>query len=369
MEGYFLKEILIVHTGQFDINGISEMIKNFCEYLQENKNIHVTICTNGKKINEKYEKFFKEKNILIIKTTSKQKSLIKYYIDLKKISQRHYDIVHIHGNSGMMAIEVSAFRKNSNIIITHIHNNKTDYPLIEQFLKLYVNKRVDIRYAASLSAGNNLYGNLKFSVIPNGIDINQFKFSLDQYHIIRKQLAISSECEVLIHVGRFSNQKNHIFLLKIFKELLKNNKKRILILLGDGELREQVSEYAKKNHIIDNIVFLGNKIDIFNYYNIADLFILPSLYEAFPVTLIEAQANGLQCIVSSESVGKEVDISDSVVFESLMKKPYEWCREVEKLLDSKRTASCRIKINNDLSNSIYDRGISYKQIETDYLND
>ena len=106
------------------------------------------------------------------------------------------------------------------------------------------------------------------------------------------------EKAVLVHVGRFNEQKNHGGLLEAFQLLLEPCPNTELWLLGDGELRDQMESYAQSLDIQDRVRFLGSQENVYPYLHDADVFVLPSRYEGMPMTVIEAMGTGLPIVAS-----------------------------------------------------------------------
>ena len=152
--------------------------------------------------------------------------------------------------------------------------------------------------------------------------------NLNNTNAIRKDiLNINDSSFVVGHVGRFVEQKNHEFLIDIFYAYLQKNKNAILLLIGDGPLKEKIRKKCLEKGILDKVYFLGKRSDVNELYNCMDCFVFPSLFEGMPNTVIEAQTNGLKCIVSSK-ITKDVDLTGNVVFHEL-NKPEEWADDIE----------------------------------------
>lgn len=109
----------------------------------------------------------------------------------------------------------------------------------------------------------------------------------------------------------------------------------VLILVGDGDLKNEILEKTNKMNIDDSVIFTGVRSDIFELLNAFDLFIMPSFYEGLPVSVIEAQASGLKCLLS-DTITKEVDITGNVEFMSLEKSPKEWAEKIVSMLPYER---------------------------------
>lgn len=165
---------------------------------------------------------------------------------------------------------------------------------------------------------NGFFIKKKFEIIQNGIDIDRYKCNLEVRRKIRNKLKLEEEDILLGSIGTFNYQKNHDFLLEIMKELKKDNRFK-MVLIGDGELREDIEEKIKRNNMQDKVILIGNVDNVSEYLQAIDLFLLSSRFEGIPYVLIEAQVSGTKCIVSN-CVSREADITQSVMFLDLNKK-------------------------------------------------
>jgi len=148
-------------------------------------------------------------------------------------------------------------------------------------------------------------------IIHNGLPLDKFAFSESDRIITRKQLAVERNF-VIGHIGRFNVQKNHCFIIDVFQKLYKKNNSARLLLIGSGELENQIKQQAEKLGLLDKVIFAGTRHDIPELLMAMDVFVLPSFFEGMPNVVIEAQATGLPCIVS-DMVTKEVQITDLVI--------------------------------------------------------
>ena len=146
----------------------------------------------------------------------------------------------------------------------------------------------------------------KIKILKNGIYIDKYKFDSNLRNKYRNDLGINNKI-VYGHTGRFSKEKNHEYLIDLFYEIQKKQD-AVLLLVGEGPLEELIKEKVKKLNIEDKVLFLGFRNDINELLNAMDIFILPSISEGLPVSLIEAQSNGL-LIYASTGVSKETNIS------------------------------------------------------------
>ncbi len=162
----------------------------------------------------------------------------------------------------------------------------------------------------------------KVIVIPNAIDTKKYFYDGDKRNRKRFELGLQ-DYFVVGHIGRFHPQKNHKFLLEIFKCIKEKQEKSKLVLVGDGPLRSQIENQIQKLGIEDSVMLLGSRSDVPEILQAMDVLVFPSLYEGLPGVVLEAQAAGLPCIVS-DTVTEEVAITNLVKYLSLKREPYYW---------------------------------------------
>ena len=160
-------------------------------------------------------------------------------------------------------------------------------------------------------------------VVRNGIDMEKFRKPKKTRNEVRDELGIPQDSFVLGHIGRFVKVKNHSFLLSVFEGIAEKKPDSRLLLIGDGEDREKVEAEIKSKNLTHKVIILSNRSDIPELLSAMDCFILPSLFEGFPVALLESQASGLRCVVS-DRINSEVYLSDLIVPLSLSLSPSVW---------------------------------------------
>ena len=259
-------------------------------------------------------------------------NIFKYIIDLNKFFKEHkeYKIIHCHMESiGTILFAIAKFNGVKNRI-GHAHTNSTNNNL-KGFVKKIISKpfkyTTTTNFTCSLSAGKYLFKNKKYEVIPNAIDIDKFKFDENSRVNLRKELGLEGY-QVIGHVGRMDKGKNQLFLIDIFNEYLKINSKSKLVLVGDGELREKINDKIKELNIEDNVLLLGVRNDVNKLYSAFDVFVFSSLFEGLGIVLIEAQVNGLTCLVS-DNIPRITKISNKIKYLSLEDKS-SWINEIKK---------------------------------------
>ena len=162
----------------------------------------------------------------------------------------------------------------------------------------------------------------KVTILPNAIDPERFKFNGTARREIRAKYGIVEDDFVVGHVGRFYPEKNHKFIVDLFSEYSRMHDKCKLLLVGNGPLQTEIQNLVKQKHLDNKVIFAGLQKNIADFYCAMDVLLLPSTREAFPMTLVEAQYNGLPCIVS-ESVPKEVQISSKITYLPLSAEEWE----------------------------------------------
>ncbi|KIL49348.1 glycosyltransferase family 1 protein [Jeotgalibacillus soli] len=243
-----------------------------------------------------------------------------YVKKLNHFFQKHstYQIIHSHMDK-MSGLVLQAAKKAAiPVRIAHSHNTQSEGGLAQKLYKWYVGNKINLSathlYACSDAAAKWLFNerSKETYVLKNGIECEKYQFSLDVRSRVRNELRLGSESLVIGHIGRFNHQKNHLFLLEVFMDLLKVVPHAILVLAGDGKLRTKIEEKIKEYELEDHVKLLGVREDIHMLLQAFDLFVFPSLHEGLPVTLIEAQGSGLPCIISN-SITKEADMGAGLV--------------------------------------------------------
>lgn len=186
--------------------------------------------------------------------------------------------------------------------------------------------------APSTEAGLHMFGKSgvssgKFSILHNAVDLQEFAYRENARKKIRRDLGIPEDALVVGHVGRFCQQKNHAFLLDVFAEVARKRDDSVLLLLGKGELVGEVRGKVEALDLSDRVVFAGVRRDAALCYSAMDALVFPSLYEGLPNVVIEAQANGLPCIISS-AITQEAVINGNVVSMPLSIGAGSWCEAV-----------------------------------------
>lgn len=329
-------KVLTVMTSSLGINGIGLSIMNYFRNLNSE---HITMDFAVPNIvDESIRKEIEEKNGKIYELVTKdgkklkQRKPILYCKKLYKIlKENNYDIIHVHGSSSMMCMELLTAKKaGCKIRIAHSRNTESDNNKLHKILKPLFKNSYTAAFACGKEAGEWLFGkNKKFTVIPNGKNCEEFKFNKEKRQEIREKYNLEDKI-VIGHVGNFWYQKNHEFLIDIFYELTKKSEKYFLVLAGYGELQEKIKEKVRELKIENKVLFLGKVTNISEWLNAMDIMVFPSRFEGFPNVLIEWQISGLPCIIS-DKITKDVKVTDLVQFKSIEDSAEEWSDEISKI--------------------------------------
>ena len=274
-----------------------------------------------------------------------------------------YKIVHSHIDAMSYLPLKAAKVANVPVRIAHSHNTSIDkdfkYPL-----KMYFRSRIPSvanHYAAcGQAAGNFLFPGKDFQFIPNAIEPQSFLFNSEIRELYRNKLGFTDQNFVIGHVGRLSYQKNHKFLIKLFKRIHEKEPNARLVLVGTGEKERKIREQVHKLNLTKTVIFLGNRSDVNKLYQAFDVLVMPSLFEGIPVVGIEAQFSGLP-VVFSNKVPEEVDFSKKCDFISLHMPSEYWKNQI---LNYKNQERSNVEV---LKNSIYNIKNAVPILENYYL--
>lgn len=244
-----------------------------------------------------------------------------------------YRVVHVHQDCLSAVILKAAKKHGVPVRIAHSHNSSQDKNL-KYLLKLYYKRQIPT-YATALfacgkDAGDWMFGGKPYTVVNNAIDAAQYRYRQARACEVRQALGIAEEAFVIGHVGRFCPVKNHAFLLDVFDQLHRENERAVLLLVGDGELRSSMEEKAKAMGLEDRVLFTGVRSDVCDLMQAMDVFVFPSLYEGLPVSLVEAQAAGLPCVIS-DGVPEACMLMDLVQRVDLEESARQWAERILKV--------------------------------------
>ena len=289
----------------------------------------------------------------------KTEKMIKSFFTIKNIvKQNNYDYVIRINEHSLSVIDLIAAKlggaKNLTLRSTNANTGSKKRHILHKLFQFLPQNIPTVKIAPSTEAAEYNFGKRqvekgKVHILNNGIPIEKFLFSEEKRLLKRKELGLEDNF-VVGHVGRFMTQKNHMYLLDIFKSIKNRIPNAVLVLVGDGELRKSVEKRAKELEIEEAVRFLGVRADVPELFMAMDIKIFPSFFEGMPNTVIEAQGTGLPCIIS-DTITREADITGLVTYMSIEDSPEEWA---EKCVDIKKQYRQRKNTREDFVKAQYD---------------
>lgn len=318
------KPIIVAQImGKWIGGGVESVIMNYYRHLDHTKVQFDFICDEDS-TRIPYDEIKKLGGRVFL--VPKYQKLPKYLKALEDLFRKNkYRIVHSNVNTLSVFPLYAAKKAGVPIRISHSHStsNAREWKrnIIKNILRPFSKKYATDYFACSELAGRYLFGDKAFDqgkvkIIHNAIDLDKFKFDSNARKKLRKELGITEKTIVIGHVGRFVKQKNHDFLIDVFKEYHAKSPDSKLLLIGTGPLEEKIKAKVEKFNLSDSVLFLGQREDTNKLYSVMDVFCLPSLYEGLPVVGVEAQASGLPCVLSTK-IDNGVKISEECIFKNI----------------------------------------------------
>lgn len=319
------------------MGGAETLVKDYVLNLDKSKFLPIVLCE--KKTGAPYEELIKNAGIRVVFlndfTKRKPKNRLEKFLMQKKtclllkkfLKQENPDVLHVH----LKLLHYVKFAAPKCKILYTIHSEpeKVFMDKKNEEAAKWLLKNCDFNFITLHEKMKNQvderFGTKSSLILNNGIDFEKFNVSVDKTKF-KNQLEIPENSFVVGHVGRFGKPKNHMFLADIFNEIHKQKPDAFLLMIGDGELKSQVSEKLDSLGLEKNYLILSNRTDIPELMKIMDVLVFPSKYEGFPLVLIEAQKSGLKCVVS-ENVPQAAKVSNLVKFKSLSDSTKSWADE------------------------------------------
>lgn len=365
--------VLIVADYISQNSGVSSVVMNYYTHIDHSK-IQMDFLLY-KEPEEDYLEYLYEKGSKVYYSGYPMEIGIgKYQKEIDSFFAEHkneYSVVHVHIPNAAFIVLKYAKKYGVKTRIIHSHNSRGADGIVKK-VRNYILNKLGIFYAnqyfaCSKSAGKFLFGNKynhQITIIHNAIDLKKYSYNQENREKIRKQIGIEDEC-LLGHVGRFSEQKNHEFLIKIANELKRKNVPFKLILLSNGELLEKIQQQVNALNLEDCVIFTGVVSNVKEYMDAMDIFLLPSLYEGLPCVCVEAQANGLPCILS-ETITDEVAFTDDISFLGISDEEI-WAEKIMEMIQSHQLVKQREK-DGCMRMNQYSIEVQAKKLEEKYLS-
>ena len=255
-----------------------------------------------------------------------------YLSALNRFFEEHpeYKVVHVHQDCLSSVILKVAAQHNVPVRVAHSHSANQDknlkYP-VKLWYKRFIPQYATNLFACGKDAGDWMFGGASYQIINNAIDVAAYTYDPTKRQEMRRQLGLENDFTIG-HVGRFNQPKNHPFLIDIFAALLKKEPNAVLLLAGGGEDMPKIQAKAQALGVAEHVRFLGVRSDVADLMQVMDVFVFPSLYEGLPVTMVEAQAAGLPCIIS-DKVPSECILTEGLVdIMTLSASPEAWAEKI-----------------------------------------
>lgn len=289
-----------------------------------------------------YDKELQEKGSRVYLVNYASRGLSRFIEEVNTFFEEHgseYDIVHCQMPNSAFCVLRDAKHAGVKHRILHSHlNNSSDQFLhrlrnapLNAIGKMYATDRL----ACSEDAGKFLFGSKPFTVIRNGIPIEQFAYDTGINSALRAEYGIPMDAPVIGCVGRMVKQKNYPFAVKVFAQFLRKRPDAKLVFIGDGTDRAELEQAIHDEGVTSFVLLLGVREDINRLYSMLDVFFMPSLYEGLPVSCVEAQASGLPCVYSTD-VPHESDITQTGLFVDRTADISQWVTALERTMNGGR---------------------------------
>lgn len=291
---------------------------------------------------------------------------MKYRNELKEFFKSHdYKIVHSHLDCMSYIPLIYAKKAGIKVLIAHAHSTSQDKNL-KFILKLFYKKKIKNvatqLFACGNDAGKWMFETDDFKVFRNAIDTKDFVYSSSLRKKMRAELGLTDKL-VIGHVGRFTEPKNHDFIIDIMNELVKINSNAHLVLVGTGKLETMIREKVNKLKLSSFVTFLGKCSNVNQIMQAFDVFLFPSLHEGLGIVLIEAQAAGIPCLTSDKVVPIEAKVTSLLNYYPLENNSNLWAKKTLDILTEKYDTY------NEIKKAGFDIQNNAKWLEEFYINE
>ena len=361
--------IRILHfVPVYGIGGIESLIMSLYRHIDKSK-IQFDLLVETQTWHPDFEKLVQGGGRIHQLMPFNKKNPFIFIREVKEFFQnntREYAVLHSHVITRSAPVLYYAKKHSVPCRISHAHTDCLDgnrFIALSELLMRLNNRLSTHFFAASEQAGSYYFDKDKksFTVLKNTIDTEKFSYSLEKRQAIRESLNLE-ECFVIGHTGRFTYQKNHWKIVDVFYEVHKQLPEARLLLVGNGPTIDEIKDKAKKLGILDYIIFTGARSDVSDLLQAMDVFLLPSFFEGFCISLLEAQSVGLPCI-ASDTIPQEVQITDLITTLSLDENDKKWADTIVAYQDHQRSRQ-----NQIITEKGYDTKNNAKWLTDFYLN-
>lgn len=297
--------------------------------------------TSGQQI---FEDEIKEFGGKIYKIKSPREiGIIKHIREVRKcLKSENYSAVHAHTSYHCGMVMLAAWLEHIPVRISHARTtgskSKSKSKGLSLFLgRILINLFATKKLAISNNAGEFVFGNSSFEVLPNAIDVKKYQnIDISEVESLKNEIGVRKSAFIIGQIGRFAAMKNHKFSTIWFSEYKKQCPNSMLVFVGDGELKPEIERLSKELGIIDDVVFTGIRNDVYKVIHAFDVLLFPSLFEGLGGVVLEAQAAGIP-VVESDSVPIETDMEIGLVQRLSINDDYSaWKNAVDSTKEGKR---------------------------------
>lgn len=363
-----MKRLKVLHImNGAATGGISKVVLGICQSLVD-ENFSFDIAIDNPEIGFTGHKLRDLGCRIII--IPRRREISSYCKAIKKLVQNNrYDFIHIHLNesSTLPLILTKIFGQKK--VFIHAHTARTPKGLRDHInffaLRLFGGLLADKLIACSTEAGKSMYGarlcsKSSFTICKNYIDADKYLFNSKIREQIRGELGCNKDTLLIGCIGTLREEKNNIFSVKVFEHVLDYNVNAKLVFVGDGNRRNELVEYISNRGLNDKVILVGNKENVTEYLSSFDCFLMPSLYEGFPVAALEAIASGLP-VVLSDTITKDLCVFTNIYYLSLNTSPQEWAKTINLIVNGRSERSIGVS-------RVKEKGFDYSSLKSDYIS-
>lgn len=337
-----MQKILFV-SGSLAQNGTEMFMMNVLRHIDRSK-FHIDFYISDNEVTPNRIEA-EELGSQVFIFSSRRDNVFKYLLSQWRFLKSHaheYDVVHWNGGNLSSFIGfILYWYYGIPIRIVHAHSSCAvgiHNKILHRFHRLFISTFCTHFFACSSEAARFFFRSNPAIIINNGIDVNKFCYVDAIRKETRLELGIAYDDIVIGHVGRFDDNKNHLFLLGIFESFLKLHPKSRLLLVGDGETYNTIKDKVDSLCLSNKIIMTGSRNDVSRMMQAMDCFVMPSKFEGLPFVLVEAQCSGLPCIIS-DTINVDVDLTGLVKFVSLSDGTTKWVKIIENTLQKSERKS------------------------------
>lgn len=365
------KRVLVTGAANIGKAGVATIVYKWGQEFDSNVLVYDYLMQSG--LPEKqYQSAIKNKGGIMYTCDGNKNMMgvIKWVIDV--IRENGYKTLHINSDSAYIAAAYIYAAKKAGLKEIYVHSHCTQIDdtnkirrtikiILHKICKPYVCANTKMFLACSELAGVWMFGkknvgSRRYKTIYNGVEVEKYLFNSEKRDILREELKINGKY-VIANIGRLSYQKNQEFLIRLFAKYYKQNSNSVLLIIGDGELKDQLQQLVNELKINKAVIFTGIRNDIPQLLSAIDVMVMPSRFEGLPVTMVEAQMSDLPCVVAN-TITREAQFTSNVFYIDGWKDE-DWLSEIERIRQIER-----ILYKDEKRESIFNINNAARELQT-----